>query len=339
MKRVMTVFFVFLLVACSFGYANVSEAKAKYEFSLATKIGPQSPEFKAFERFADLVHEKSEGQIKFNLFGAQVLGNDETVFKSLNMGAIDIVAGSPSLGSRIYVPRIEYITPPFVYTDYEHFKRFLTSDYSKSMYKELEEKGNVVVLNSEWTWKRGPYRVICTKKPISSVDDVQGMKLRFYPSEFEMSVWKALGAVPNVIAWSETYLALQQGMVESVTSPVTLINDTKFVEVCPYVTRTNEYPQTLAFFMNKNKFRSLPEDLQKTVLDACNQAGEEYSAKLDSVASGVLDEARKTYNITYSEIDMSSFIEKAKTHYASLKKKGSMPEEFWEIIDAIEQVR
>ena len=314
-------------------------AKATYELSLATKMGPQSPEYKAFEKFAAKVAEKTNGDVRIAMFGSEVLGTDETVFKSMGMGAVDIVADSPVLGARTLIPKIAYITPPFVYTDFAHFQRFLKGDYMRLLFEELSIKAGIVVLNTEWTWRRGPFRVLLTKKPVNGVADVQGMKLRFYPSELELAVWEAIGMNPTVIAWSETYLALQQGIVESVTSPVTLIYDTKFVEVCPYITMTDEYPQTIAFYMNSKKFKSLPEDYQKKIIEACNEAGTEFANQIDGIAEEIIAKSKAEFGAQFAKIDMAPFRAKAAVFYENLKTKNTMTEGFWEVMEAIEKAR
>lgn len=338
-KRFGVVLLVMTFLLCS-GGGFLAKAKAKvFELSLATKMGPQSPEYKAIEYFVELVEKKSRDRLEISIFGSEVLGTDETVFKGVKMGAVDIYVGSINIAPRMFVPELDYITPPFVYEDFNHFIRFCKSDYAKGKFEELSKKANVVMLNTEWTWRRGPFRVLCTKKPIKSIDDLKGLKLRFYPSKLELEVWKSLGTNPIVIAWSETYLALQQGIVEAVTSPVTLILDTKFVEVCPYVTREDEYPQTICFFMNKDKFQILSKDLQKALMDACNEAGTRFTNSLDAIAEEILGEAKTQYNAKFSEIDMGPFIKKARQYYEELRKKGTTPKEFWEVLDAIEAVR
>jgi TRAP-type transport system periplasmic protein len=323
---------------CFGGLGSAVHAKP-IEISVATNMGPQSPEYKAIERFAQLVAEKSQDQLKIVMFGSAVLGSEETAFKGVNLGAVDVVIGSMNIATKMYVPATDYFTPPFVYSDFEHFIRFCKSPYAKSKWEELSKKANVVMLNSDWTWRRGPFRVLCSKNPIKTIDDIKGLKLRFYPSNLEIDVWRSLGATPTVIAWGETYLALQQGIVEAVTSPVTLILDTKFVEVCPYVTREDEFPQTICFYMNHAKFKNLTDTQQKALLDACNQAGTEFTAGLDALAEKILGEAKAKYGITYSTIDMGPFITKARQFYEESRKKGSLPKEFWEVIDAIEATR
>jgi len=334
-KRVLTV-----ILACVVVFLGFSQAMAApKEISVATKMGPQSPEYKALTRFTELVKEKSNGELKISIFGSSVLGSDETVFKGLNMGAVDVFVGSINIATKMYVPELDYFTPPFVYDNYDHFIRFCKSDFAKARWEKLRQKANVVMLNTDWTWRRGPFRVLCTKKPIQSIDDLQGLKLRFYPSNLELNVWKSLGTNPTVIPWSETYLALQQGMVEAVTSPVTLILDTKFVEVCPYVTREDEFPQTICFFMNQTKYNGLTDSQKKALVDACNQAGQEFTASLDGLADKILAEAKAKYDAKFSVIDMGPFIAKAHGYYEKARAEKTMPQEFWEVLDAIDASR
>ncbi len=314
-------------------------AKAEFELSLATKMGPQSPEYKAFAEFAAKVEEKTNGAVKIAMFGSEVLGTDETIFKSMSLGAVDIVADSPSLGARTVIPKIDYMTPPFVFTDFNHFQRFLRGEYMRLLLEELSIKAGIVVLNTEWTWRRGPYRVLLTKKPVEKPADVEGVKLRFYASELELAVWEAIGMNPIIIAWSETYLALQQGIVEAVTSPVTLIHDTKFVEVCPYITVTDEYPQTIAFYMNTKKFNSLPKDYQEKIIEACNEAGTEYTNRLDAIAEDIVERSKADFGAQLLTPDMAPFRAKAAKFYEDLKTKNTMGEGFWEVMEAIEKAR
>ena len=255
------------------------------------------------------------------------------------MGAVDIVADSPALGARTVIPEIDYHTPPYVFTDFDHFRRFLKGDYMRLLFEELSIKAGIVVLNTEWTWRRGPYRVLLTKKPIEDIADVKGLKLRFYPSELEIAVWEALGTIPTIIAWSETYLALQQGIVDSVTSPVTLIHDSKFVEVCPYITVTDEYPQTIAFYMNSRKFYSLPKEYQEKVIEACNEAGTEFANQLDAVAAEIVEKCKADFRAQFSKSDMAPFRAKVAEFYENLKTKNSMEKGFWEVMEAIEKAR
>lgn len=333
LKSVLLGFFMIFFI----GYGPV-DAKP-IDISLSTSMGPQSPEYKALERFAEILSKESNGELKLTLFGSSVIGSDETAFKALSMGSVDIYMGSINIATKMYVPELDYFTPPFVYSDFDHFIRFCKSDYAKEKFELLRKKAGVIMLNTEWTWQRGPFRVICTKKPINSLEDLEGLKLRFYPSNLELKVWETLGTTPIVIPWSETYLALQQGMVEAVTSPVSLIMDSKFVEVAPYVTRIDEYPQTICFFMNQKKFNGLSEPQQNAIIKACNQAGTEFTGKLNLIAKRILDEAKEKYNIQFSEIDMEPFIERAQQFYNESRKQESLPKEFWEVMDAIEAVR
>lgn len=325
------------LVICCIGYGSV-DAKT-LDISLATKMGVQSPEYKALERFSELVSQESDGQLKLSIFASSVLGTDETVFKGLSMGTVDIFVGSLNIATKMYVPELDYFTPPFVYSDFDHFIRFCKSDYAKARFETLRKKADVVMLNTDWTWRRGPFRVICTKKPINSIDDLKGLKLRFYPSNLELKVWESMGTTPIVIPWSETYLALQQGIVDSVTSPVTLILDSKFVEVAPYVTREDEFPQTICFFMNQTKFNKLSDFQKQAIVNACNKAGTEFTGNLNAIADQVLGEAKAKYNINFSKIDMTPFIARAQQFYEKSREQETMPKSFWEVLDAIEAVR
>ena len=305
--------------------ASVSDGDAKpVELKMATKMPFQSPEGQAFLYFADLVKKKTDGTLVVNVFPSEQLGTTEVSLKGVQMGAIDIYAEGTSY-LKMFIPVYEYFTPPFVFRDREQFLTFMRSDYMKGLEKELAEKHGIKLIDTRHTWMRGPYRVLCSTKPVLRLEDLQGMKMRMFPNQFVLQAWTELGARPAVLPWTETYLALKQGIVEMVTSPMSLVHSMKFTEPAKYVTRTDEYPQTIVFATNARKFNKLSPEHQKALIDACNEAGDKSNELIEAATEKVIRNFIEKDNAVFIRINMEPFRKKLEPFYERAEKEGKIP--------------
>lgn len=326
----LTLIGIFLLLA----FQPPKVAAKPIVFRMATKMPFQSPEGRAFLYFADLVKKKSKGKLIVNVYPSEQLGKTEVSLKGVQMGAIDIYAEGISY-LKMFIKEYEYITPPFLYRNREHFLKFLRSPYMRKLEEELATKHGIKLIDTEHTWVRGPYRVICATKPILSLADVKGLKMRMFPNQFIVQVWKELGARPIVIPWTETYLALKQGIVSAVTSPLAQVASMKFSEVAKYVTRTDEYPQTIVFATNARRFNQLSPDLQKALVDACNEAGVKSNEIMNESAEKVIQTIIERDNAVFIRINTKEFREKLAKFYEKAEKEGKIPAGLLERIRSI----
>ena len=304
---------------------TVSDAVAKpVELKMATKQPFQSPEGQAFLFFADLVKKKTNGSLIVNVYPSEQLGTTEVSLKGVQMGAIDIYAEGTSY-LKMFIPVYEYFSPPFVYRDRDQFLRFMRSDYMKGLEKELSEKHGIKLIDTQHTWLRGPYRVLCATKPIIRLEDLQGIKMRMFPNQFVLQVWTELGARPTVLPWTETYLALKQGIVEMVTSPISLVHSMKFTEPAKFVTRIDEYPQTIVFATNAKKFNKLTPEHQKALIDACNEAGLKSNELINEAAEKVIQNFIEKDNAVFIRSNMDPFRKKLEPFYKKAEEEGKIP--------------
>ncbi|MBW1699454.1 MAG: TRAP transporter substrate-binding protein [Deltaproteobacteria bacterium] len=318
--------FTFVMLACMFMVATaVSHVAAKpVTLKMATKMPFKSPEGQAFLYFAELVKKKTNGTLIVNVYPSEQLGTTEVSLKGVQMGAIDIYAEGMSY-LKMFIPEYEYFTPPFVYRDREQFLRFMRSEYMQGLERELAEKHGIKLIDTQHTWMRGPYRVLCATRPIMRLEDLQGIKMRMFPNQFIVQVWTELGARPTVLPWTETYLALKQGIVEMVTSPISLVHSMKFTEPAKYVTRTDEYPQTIVFPTNAKKFNKLSPEHQKALIDACNEAGLKSNELIGDAAEKVIRNFIEKDNAVFIRTNMEPFRKKLEPFYERAEKEGKIP--------------
>ena len=324
-SRIGRVLLAVVLVGMLFLTFPLSQAVAKpVTFKMATKQSFSSPEGQAFLYFADLVKKKTNGNFIVNVYPSEQLGTTEVSLKGVQMGAIDIYAEGTSY-LKMFIPIYEYFSPPFVFRSRDQFLKFMRSSYVQGLEKELAEKHGIKLIDTQHTWMRGPYRVLCSTKPIMRLEDLQGIKMRMFPNQFVLQAWTELGARPTVLPWTETYLALKQGIVEMVTSPVSQVGAMKFSEPAKYVTRTDEYPQTIVFATNAKKFNKLSPANQKALIDACNEAGLKSNVLINAAAEKVIQNFIERDKAVFIRTSMAPFQKKLEPFYAKAEKEGKIP--------------
>lgn len=306
------------------GFASAGVAADTISLKLGNKMPETNPESKGIARFAELVEQKSEGRLKIIPYYGESLGNANNQLENVMMGTQDIYVESYSF-FQSWVPELSVHTIPYLFSGPEEYKEFLKGDLEAKWEKKLTDKTGIRILNTAKNWVRGPYRVLVSKKPIATPDDLAGVKIRMAGNKLLSHVWNGLGGSVVNLAWAETYLGLKQGIVEAATSPIGVLYSMKFTEVCPYVMRTDEYNQQLAFAMNNKKFESLPEDLQKILVEAVNEAGEYETQLIFQAAEEGMKKMKEEHNMVYTEPDITPWQEKAKTLYAELEEAKIIP--------------
>lgn len=294
------------------------------ELKMGTKMSQESIEGMGHQYFADLVNEKSEGLINITVYPSEQLGDSTTQVNNVLIGAQDIYAEGLAFFAN-YAPSVKIENLPYLFTSEEQFKEVMNGDFGKSVEKDLEESG-FKLLSTERSFARGPYRVLCSTKPVNSLEDIQGLRMRMSGNAMSMNAYAALGANPIQIAWTETYLALKQGTVEAATSPISLVYNMKFTEVAPYVAMVNEFPQYVGYVMTGEKFNGLSDDQKQLLIDCANEAGD-YATQLtlDSVNEQI-ELMKSEHDAVFTEIDTVPFREKLMEHYYELDAEGTYGE-------------
>jgi TRAP-type transport system periplasmic protein len=308
-------------------------ARAQTTWRLTHKMPADSPEGKVHLHFADLVGKYTDGKIKVAVFPNEQLGKEAAVLEQLQLGTIQIYCENAFFLQK-WVPDIKWMSASFLFEDRPHWVRFVNSSpMVKTWFDEVEKKAGVIPLGHLTDVVRGPYRVLVSKRPINSIADLHGLKMRMYPDQLAIAVWNNFGVETRIVGWTETYEAIKSGIVESVTSPVALVESLKFYEVAPNVIRTNEFWQEIAYMTNAKAFRSLPPEVRAGVERAHKEAGV-YSQKLMQEAADNVVQAVNSRGAKYSELDIKPLVAKTAELYAREQKEGRMPKGFLEAVEA-----
>lgn len=323
-----------MVLVAMFMIGLVDSAQAE-TWRLATKMPPDNPEGKVFQRFANLVKEYSDGELEVKVYPSEQLGKTQATLEQLQAGTIHAYAEGVTF-LRKWNDNISYLASAFLFDDRDHWERFMASDLVAKWLKDVEQKSGVMVVGGgpgASSCLRGPYRVMMTKTPWETLSEMQGIKLRMHDDELAVDIWNHLGAEVRVLGWTETYQAIDRGVVEAVNSEISLVETMKFYEVAPHIMRTDEYFSPLGFMVNSKSYHSLSPDVQDAVDRAVTEACK-YSREVVMEDTAKAVERMKAKGVTYSAIDTSQFINRMESFYQQRKESGELPNGFLQAVEA-----
>ncbi len=299
----------------------------------AGHISPKtSNEGKGADRFAELVAQKTKREVIIEMYPSEQLGKAVAMIDSTIIGNQDIYVGGNVEFER-FSSGLKVLGLNYSVRDQSHFRKVLASPIWKEVFIDPLDKAGLKVLASDW--ERGPFRVLVSKRPVRSCDDLKGLRLRIAPLDTWRRSWTALGCNVVVLPWTDVYLGLKQGIVEAVTAPFDLLYSMKFTEIAKYVARTDEYWGLLTVVMNKKTFESLKSDYQKALIEAANEAGKYYMELGEKSVKEDLEKMKKEHGIEYIVLDTKPCAEKMQPVIRELEKEGFIPAGLYDRIQAI----
>ncbi|MCX5907335.1 MAG: TRAP transporter substrate-binding protein DctP [Deltaproteobacteria bacterium] len=223
---------------------------------------------KTLEHFAKLLQDKSQGRLKTEIYPVNQLFSDKDLPKALPSGAVDMGQVNTAMWSGL-IPLLAVEEMPFFYKDRDHFFRAMLSPSVRNLLdKEFEGRGVKLLF-----WMDYGYVCLLSKKPIHTLEDFKGKRIRGY-GEISTEILKALGAAPVFMSIGEVYMALQRGTIDGVLSSTCSVYERKFHEVVKHFTliKVGEIQNQPAVLVNLKKYQELPPDLQKAMIDAAKEA-------------------------------------------------------------------
>lgn len=247
----------------------------------------------AMERFATAVEEKTGGALSVETFPAMQLGGAKENVDQVRSGVVfGTWIGSAYLSRT--VPELEAVSLPFAYPDRETAFRVIDGAAGNVLDEKLAERGFVSL---GWM-ELGSRNVTNSVRPIETVEDFEGLKIRLQPNETHLATFRAIGANPVSMGISEVYSALQQGVLDGEENPYAIIASRNFNEVQTYLSDSGHFFDYIVLVANKRKFDRLPEDQQKAVREAAAEAiawQREKAAAEDEAARKALIDGGMTF--------------------------------------------
>ena len=280
----------------------VLRAQAPVTLNGAVQFNDDHAFTKSLVKFEELVKQYYGKPINFSLHKNSALGLEKQYFEYMAQGkAVDYGIVSPAHMST-FSKAAPFIDAPFLFRDLAHWNKVLDADILKPVADEVESKAEVMLIG----YAGGGVRNIFINKPMASLDDIKGLKVRVQGAPIWSKTFAAAGMSPTVIAYNEVYNAIQNGVIQAGENEAAGVEQMKFFEVAPNLAMTQHAITIRPICFSSKTFKTLPPDLQAAVVKAGKEAGA-YGRKLESTEDELkldaLEKAGKLKRIAFSGRD------------------------------------
>lgn len=220
-------------------------------------VAVDTPKGQAAEHFKKLAEERTKGAVTIQVYPNSQLYKDKEEMEALQLGSVHMLAPSLAKFAPLGVKEFEAFDLPFIFDGYDDLHKVTTGPVGKKLLNKLEPKG---ILGLAY-WDNG-FKVMSANKALKVPADCKSLKMRIQSSKILDAQMRALGAIPQVMAFSEVYQGLQTGVVDGTENPPSNLYTQKMHEVQKYVTLTNHGYLGYAVIVNKKFWEGLPADIR-----------------------------------------------------------------------------
>ena len=308
-----------LMIVSLFMFVGCSDKKKGNDegivLSLGTQENPGNPLHTGYEAFAEKLSELSGGTMTVEIYASSQLATSKEMFDQVMTDELDMsTAGYPDMS--YIIPELILVGQVYVVRDYEHLLKIIDSDYGKMIDKKFNDLG----VHVAGVWYSG-VRQTTSNRPLNSIKDFKGLKLRTPQVASLITFTEAIGASASPIAFSELYLALQTGQVEAQENPLSTIEGQKIYEVQKFLAITDHFLASAAIFINNDKYNTFTDE-QKTWFNEAIMYGGEVSKKIfDEEEDSLIDKFKNEYGITITYPDLQAFRDAMIPYYEKLEKE------------------
>jgi TRAP-type transport system periplasmic protein len=303
MKRLMLKTLAAAVALTALGLAQAQERTIKF----ATQNPKGHPIVMGLEKFAEIVNAKSGGKLKVNVFPGGTLGSDQANVSAMQGGTLEMV----SLNSGILASQVKEFAIfdlPFMFANTKEADAVMDGSFGKKMHAKLDDKGLVGLGYFELGFRN----ITNSKRAITKVEDIAGLKLRLIPNPINVDWVKALDANPTPLPFPELYAALEQKAVDGQENPVTVINSNKLYEVQKFVTLTNHQYNPQSVLMSKKFWDASSAAEKQLIQEAVTESAKYQREQARGQVADALANMKKN-GMTVSELspaDQAKFVEK-----------------------------
>lgn len=271
-----------LILACS----SMAFA-AEYQLKAASLNSDKYPPQKAFFEFIEYVEKESGGRIHATKYSDGQLGNINEAMEAVQMGVIQMTF--PVLTDlAAFDKQLLVVDLPFLFPDFKTAFNVLHGKLGQKLEPAIESLG----FKPCGYMSNGSRSISNNRNPIYTPDDLKGLKLRTMQNPMHIAVFRALGANPTPISYSELYTSLQQGVVDGQENAALLMTDIKLQEVQKYYSLTRHIVSVICPVMNKQWYDSLPADLQGVIDKGLKIFEKKWTEYFDEAEVKALDEMK-----------------------------------------------
>ncbi|MBL6666759.1 MAG: TRAP transporter substrate-binding protein [Flavobacteriaceae bacterium] len=298
-KQLLTGTLLLLLVtACG----SSTDKNPEYLFRASMLVKENHTWYKAFIHFGKLIEERSDGRMKLEVYPSEQLAKELEAIRLIKLGVIDMTISAGSLTN--FAEILTFSDMPFLLKDTLAMHKLINSDIGKRIEREMIEK---IGLRPLGYFQRGE-RHLTSNRPIKHPDDLQELIIRVPNAPSYVVAWKALGAKPTPMAFSEVFSSLQQGTIEAQENPFAMIKNAGFSEVQKYLNLTGHLITWGYPLVGEKQFQSLPKDLKAIFLQAAREM-QVYEHRLFLDNESKVQKQLKDEGMIFVEVDKIAFME------------------------------
>jgi C4-dicarboxylate-binding protein DctP len=284
-----------LFAGASFALDAFAQAPIVIKFSHV--VATDTPKGRAAERFKDLAEKMTKGRVKVEVYPNSQLYKDKEELEALQLGAVQMLAPSLAKFGPLGVKEFEAFDLPYIFPTKAALYAVTEGPIGKSLMQKLEPKG----ITGLAYWDNG-FKVMSANKPLHMPADFRGLKMRIQSSKVLDAQMRALGANPQVMAFSEVYQALQTGVVDGTENTPSNIYTQKMHEVQSDLTVSEHGYIGYAVIANKKFWDGLPADIRTQLEGAMRDATKYTNAIAEQENAQALDAIRKSGKTTIHEL-------------------------------------
>jgi len=253
-------------IAAAFVFPVPAYAQQPIVIKFSHVVAVDTPKGKAAEYFKKLAEERTKGRVKVEVYPNSALFKDGEEMEALQLGSVQILAPSLAKFGPLGAREFEVFDLPYIFDDYDELHKVTQGPLGAALLEKLESKGIVGLAY----WDNG-FKLMSANKPIRLPADYKGLKMRIQSSKVLGDEMKALGAIPQVMAFSEVYQALQTGVVDGTENPPSNFYTQRMHEVQKYAALTEHGYLGYAVIVNKKFWDGLPAEIRTTLEGAMKE--------------------------------------------------------------------
>jgi len=297
-------FVLFLTFVLSFVFTASAFAAGATVLKAGHSATNKEPYQLGLEAFGKKLKETTNGKFEVKVFPSCQLGSEKEMTEGLFLGNVDVATSATTVVTN-FIPEFIVYDLPFLFNSDEHFYKASDGAPGKFFVDACAKKGIRLLAIYD-----AGVRHIASKKPINSMKDLKGMKIRTMQSQIHIDAFNGFGAKATPMAFSEQFSALEQGVIDGVEASNTSCYNQQFYRPAPNWALVSWYRCVTAMMMSEKKFQSYPKDVQKAILEAAA-----YSAKVEREAYAKSESASlaamKKAGVNITKPDVAPFKEVA----------------------------
>jgi C4-dicarboxylate-binding protein DctP len=252
-------------IAAASGRPGWAQAPIVIKFSHV--VANDTPKGKGSLKFKELAEKYTNGKVKIEVYPNSQLFKDKEEIEALQLGSVQILAPSTAKFAPLGAKEFEALDLPFLFPDEAAYTRIMKGEVGKWLFKKLESKG----ISGLAYWDNG-FHMVSANKPLINPADFQGLKIRISGSKIADQYFRVCGAIPQIMAFSEVYQALQTGVVDGCENTPSNYLTQKFHEVQKHITISYHAHLQYAVIVNSKHWGGLPADIRQSLDKAMDEA-------------------------------------------------------------------